>query len=272
MKQLETEYKKQIELELPDLWSRIEAGVDEYEANKALNIDKLDNNEIADGTATVIDKKEADVNKKQKRKANIYVFGKYLAAAAVLFIVLNVFSMFGNRKEATNTAGAMYFNSTNDEAPAMEESTACAEDAEVVYEEADATSEEAVAVPGTTRDEAVKTPAKDMANGETDSKESVCEELDEAVELTDDIYNMEYLSTIIDIWNCNQEEALTIMQTLEEENIPSIVAYEPAEGDAATEAEGISAYKIICDNGDEYYVFVNEMHGYEVINIKIINK
>ena len=40
MKELEIEYKKQIELELPDLWSRIESGVDAYEASKNNDINK----------------------------------------------------------------------------------------------------------------------------------------------------------------------------------------------------------------------------------------
>ena len=34
MKQLEIEYKNAISLEVPDLWNRIEAGIDEYEATK----------------------------------------------------------------------------------------------------------------------------------------------------------------------------------------------------------------------------------------------
>ena len=34
MKQLDIEYKNAISLELPDLWSRIEAGIDEFEAAK----------------------------------------------------------------------------------------------------------------------------------------------------------------------------------------------------------------------------------------------
>ena len=37
MKNLEIEYNNMINAELPDLWSRIEAGVDAYEAEKIKN-------------------------------------------------------------------------------------------------------------------------------------------------------------------------------------------------------------------------------------------
>ena len=67
MKELEIEYTKQISLETPDLWSRIEAGIDEYEVKRKQNEvvsetevkeEKTDTEEVAKEEAKVEDKKE----------------------------------------------------------------------------------------------------------------------------------------------------------------------------------------------------------------------
>ena len=81
MKNLEKEYKEQISLETPDLWSRIEAGVDAYEASK---------------TAATPVTAETPAAPAEARKDNIVKFnskkffdilGK-ISVAAILFLVV----------------------------------------------------------------------------------------------------------------------------------------------------------------------------------------
>ena len=139
MKELEIEYKKQIELELPDLWSRIESGVDAYEA--------LKNNDINKETTKVVEfanidsKKEILVETKQEEATNkiveldggsttkksnkrvIATVMKIVAAAASLFLVVNAIALFGGVK-------------SNNSAPAAAESFAPMADAAATADEA----------------------------------------------------------------------------------------------------------------------------------------
>ena len=125
MKSLETEYRDAISLELPDLWSRIEAGVDEYEANK--KNEKITYINKKEETET---EKEADpVIKKIHRKNTISNISRFVAAAACLILAIGAFRMIGGSK-SSNSATAM-----SDAAVAYEASDAAAS--------CDAASEEA---------------------------------------------------------------------------------------------------------------------------------
>ncbi|MBO4847505.1 MAG: hypothetical protein J5525_14550 [Lachnospiraceae bacterium] len=177
MKSLETEYRDAISLELPDLWSRIEAGVDEYEANK--KNEKITYINKKEETET---EKEADpVIKKIHRKNTISNISRFVAAAACLILAIGAFRMIGGSK-SSNSATAM-----SDAAVAYEASDAAAScdaaseeasyekaeeavaqyssDESAVFDEAPAAAVEAEAEEGTNAD-----ANKNTLSAETDEK------------------------------------------------------------------------------------------------------
>lgn len=237
MNKFETEYKNQIAIELPDLWDRIEAGVDAYEAAK---------NE----TVTV----KADENIESKitaisRKRTFVTVAKILGAAACLFIVINVFRIVGNNKNMeTSDAGAMYFNSTDsaattDEAPMYEEA-AC----EAVEEEYDDYNTDAF----TSSIKGDASATNDAVAGSAVASDDVCEEATEcepesaivdydvdsvlangivlyaAGQWTVDVENMrgdyEYddLAIISDLFECDNSNAASIQSIFRKGNIAGV--------------------------------------------------
>jgi|GEM_PF-4811957 len=143
MKNLENEYKKITENDVPDLWSRIEAGIDELE--KDIPSDKKD---ITD---TKIVKFEA--NKKSIKK---YI--PIIATAAVLMLSVGVY-MIGNTKHYDSNMTAMsdssYEAAATCEESAMEEPEMYADmemeeseaSSDVSWEEVQDTSEAVVEEP-----------------------------------------------------------------------------------------------------------------------------
>lgn len=174
MKNLEIEYKNQIELEIPDLWSRIEAGVDAYEASKLTKTtvakanDNINNVKSSANNVTSINSKinnsvtendatgKVDVNDNVvsiKKKKNIARFVPYISAAACLLLVIGVLRMTSGLKTAM--APAM------DSAP-MADAAACESATDSYTAESPAMAEEA------TYDES---PAMEEATGDTSSIE-----------------------------------------------------------------------------------------------------
>lgn len=124
MKQLEIEYKNAISLEVPDLWNRIEAGIDEYEATK-----KTDNiSYIKEET-----KNEEKTNRVSSKKVIAYI-GRISAAAVCLILAIGAFNLMRGSKntaematsDATATAD-FAASEASDEAPAVAEYAAEAE-------------------------------------------------------------------------------------------------------------------------------------------------
>lgn len=159
MKQLDIEYKNQISQELPDLWSRIEAGVDAYEASKINNASKEDAPDkcvaadvVQSQTASASNESNV-INISAVRKRRFAIAGRIVAAAACLFVVVGVVRMFGGRKNYTTDAGASYeasdapsaaYEDYSDDAAACEEAVYETEpviEAEPAYEETDSMTE-----------------------------------------------------------------------------------------------------------------------------------
>ena len=93
MKNLEKEYKEAISHDTPDLWSRIEAGVDAYEASKK---------EVVSETPS---EKPKDNIVKFDSKRFINIIGKISVAAVLFLVVAATFNLTRNtRKEAANFA------------------------------------------------------------------------------------------------------------------------------------------------------------------------
>lgn len=119
MKQLDIEYKNQISMEIPDLWSRIEAGVDAYEAEKIKN---------TSSTEDVSEYKESNIVKFSKKATRFAtVGGGMIAAAACIFIVVKVVIGLKGAGDYSD-APSMNFATASDTC----ESAAC-EDAEAYY-------------------------------------------------------------------------------------------------------------------------------------------
>ena len=87
MKNLENEYRQQIANEVPDLWSRIEAGINAVDANREKN-----NNVVSIEQA------------KPKKKVNIFKYSAIIGAAACALIV--VVAMVNNGKNMYDAAPA----------------------------------------------------------------------------------------------------------------------------------------------------------------------
>lgn len=109
MKNLETEYKDQVSAEVPDLWGRIEAGIDEIEAKK----DASKEAPTTEANATTITgasiEKKDNITYFNKNKGTI---AKILAAVACLLIAViairgGVLSNFVNMSKSAQSEVAM---------------------------------------------------------------------------------------------------------------------------------------------------------------------
>lgn len=86
MKNLEIEYKKEIASEVPDLWARIEAGINSLPAQNmnSVEVNNINNNVVSFNTYN-------DINaKKNKKRRNIAVISSVLGAVACLVVAVTV--------------------------------------------------------------------------------------------------------------------------------------------------------------------------------------
>ena len=83
MKNLEKEYKEQISHEAPDLWSRIEAGIDAYEAGKSTQ-------DIVNATAPVTETSTDNITPIRKKNVIAIITRITAVAACVLILAATV--------------------------------------------------------------------------------------------------------------------------------------------------------------------------------------
>lgn len=138
MKELEKEYQNAIRLEVPDLWSRIEAGVDACEEEKKAEAEKA-------VIAKMEPKKTEETKKAGKKLAYLYRFGGVAAAMFFLFLVVRTVNL--NRwSSSTATSDTAYEASESmsevTQEAASEEAMAEEEAGEATMETAEASSEE----------------------------------------------------------------------------------------------------------------------------------
>ncbi len=191
MKQLETEYKNAISSELPDLWSRIEAGVDEYEASKKANDQAININDY----------------RKNNNKAIIYIKRFSVAAASILVlaVVIKAFSL-GGAKSASPTAmsdaaapAAAYEEAAGDNAEYAAEAAAEAEATES-YEEADyEAAAEATAEMEESADESASFKASEAA------AEEVNDHMKDAATLAPSLN--EVTDSLVGVWDIDEATA-----------------------------------------------------------------
>ena len=195
MKNLETEYKNQISHEAPDLWDRIEVGIDKIEAEKAAtqatatqipvqaapqtNIQQFPTQQYAENTVNVV---SIDNAKRLKTRKIFYTIGRVTTVALALVVVAVSIGIVrgklgGDRSTAprpqSNAAAATKSESNDAASPAMEaEATAdsaatyspaaeAADASEYVNEASEATSPAAEDVRGDEADDALKAPDSD---------------------------------------------------------------------------------------------------------------
>lgn len=144
MKAIETEYKNQISLEIPDLWSRIEAGVDQYEMSKesTKSSEVISEAKVIASQENAADEKIVNINRSKKI---IPILGRIAVAAACIALASTVVMNFGNRKDESASST---MNFAADSAPAaetdmaettqMEAEEACEEAAEAMMDESNA--------------------------------------------------------------------------------------------------------------------------------------
>lgn len=113
-KNLEEEYLREIQSDVPDLWSRINAGIDKLEESK----EKEEPSRVTPINAEV--KPEADNVKKRGKKRGMIALVSVLSAAAILFIVfvpvalLGIAVIFGNNAKFGNGSAEMSTAETTD--------------------------------------------------------------------------------------------------------------------------------------------------------------
>ena len=115
-KNLEEEYLREIQSDVPDLWGRINAGIDKLEESK----EKEESSRVTPINAEV--KPEADNVKKRGKKRGMIALVSVLSAAAILFIVfvpvalLGIAVIFGNNAKFGNGSAEMSMAETSDSA------------------------------------------------------------------------------------------------------------------------------------------------------------
>ena len=237
MKQLEIEYKNAISLEVPDLWNRIEAGIDEYEATK-----KTDNiSYIKEET-----KKEEKTNRVNSKKVIAYI-GRISAAAVCLILAIGAFNLMRGSKNtaemATSDAPAtadFAASEASDEAPAVEEYAAEAEAEEYsdTYEMDEATA------PSEASESAIQN-AEGSSGKDTLSYKNGLRSESEA--LTNEIDNQNAVESLMSAIECDKDQALKMLLSLTIAGIdePSDFAL------AAEEIEDVDEVKLLAGYGDD---------------------
>ncbi len=247
MKSLETEYRDAISLELPDLWSRIEAGVDEYEANKK-------NEKIA-----YIDKKEETesdedlVIKKIKRRKTIALISRYAAAAACLILAVGVFRMIGGSKDSASTAPMA------DTATAYEASDSVAYEAasdEASYTKAEESNEAAAIQENAEFDEAPAAAVEEYEGVDSDSATLSAETDDNKYAKAREgvVADDQMISVISEALECDASDATKIALQLSIAGIKN-----PVEFEAVDNAEELTLnHAVKTDENVLIYSFTDE--------------
>ena len=244
MKELEIEYKKAIELEMPDLWSRIESGIDEYEATVNTEKAEAQDEKIITGTVTEIDEKKRDT-----RKIVAYT-GRFVAAAACLLLAIGVVNIMRGADKATTAESATEAIAYSNDSASTDSSAYEASD-----EANDSFSQEMTAAP---EDEYIEYEAAEAEEAASESEEYAKNDMqgvaapgvtgeenrDYSLEADIDNYNNRHLAEII---GCSYEEALRISLKLGSLDILGASAYTIIEDDNVYEVKK----QLYAENPDE---------------------
>jgi hypothetical protein len=260
MKQLEIEYKNAISLEVPDLWNRIEAGIDEYEATK-----KTDNiSYIKEETA-----KEKKTNKINTKKVIAYI-GRFSAAAVCLILAMGAFRLIGGSNKAASEAPAMADSAASeasyDAAPAVAEYADSEMEAEESFDSSYSMSEAAAEATAEESDDHSREGQKKATSykGETNSLQA------DSVAVF--VVPVESLKAALD---CDEDEAKKIIMLLPANGIKGAYDFKLAEDDepdseAVKEIEGIGDDTIrisFVDEEDSRYLMYCNRNTDETITV-----
>ena len=202
MKAIETEYKKQISQDIPDLWARIEAGVDEYEKTKVTE-EKVVN---------------IDINKNRNKNSNktIILMGKILGAVASIAIVATVVLNFGTRTKSETAAIAPSMSTQNFVAASDSVAESCADEAEDYWDSVEETAGDSME---SSESEAVAKTPTDINGIRGNSAVETSKESAEAVEETEEDATLaedRLISNILETVDCSEDSAINIAVVIEE--------------------------------------------------------
>ena len=297
MKQLDIEYKNAISLELPDLWSRIEAGIDEFEATKKNGNNtenKFDQPEIRVTADQVITNEPVNINERRKNSARTLRYIKRISAAAasilVLVVVIKALGLRGSQSSTAPMSDAADYAAP--ESAASEAASEATSD-EAAYEEFEAAEE---ASDSESYDESAYEAAEEPAaaaesfNAASEGATSKADDLSKEDRGADNKAKLQYSSnaeismdSLDKAIGCDKAAVLSIEEKLTELNITKPVYYTMLDDpDGITDYEHFRADEVkgselviilFKDAASEtdYLMFVQKISEKEVNLLEIVN-
>lgn len=297
MKQLDIEYKNAISLELPDLWSRIEAGIDEFEAAKnedGTEISKDGQPEMSVTADRAIKNEPVNINERRNNSARTLRYIKRISAAAasilVLVVVIKALGLRGSQSSTAPMSDAADYAAP--ESAASEAASETASD-EAAYEEFEAAEE---ASDSESYDESAYEAAEEPAaaaesfNAASEGATSKADDLSKEDRGADNKAKLQYSSnaeismdSLDKAIGCDKAAVLSIEEKLTELNITKPVYYTMLDDpDGITDYEHFRADEVkgselviilFKDAASEtdYLMFVQKISEKEVNLLEIVN-
>ena len=297
MKQLDIEYKNAISLELPDLWSRIEAGIDEFEAAKnedGTEISKDGQPEMSVTADCAIKNEPVNINERRNNSARILRYIKRISAAAasilVLVVVIKALGLRGSQSSTAPMSDAADYAAP--ESAASEAASEATSD-EAAYEEFEAAEE---ASDSESYDESAYEAAEEPAaaaesfNAASEGATSKADDLSKEDRGADNKAKLQYSSnaeismdSLDKAIGCDKAAVLSIEEKLTELNITKPVYYTMLDDpDGITDYEHFRADEVkggelviilFKDAASEtdYLMFVQKISEKEVNLLEIVN-
>lgn len=272
MKNLEKEYKEAIKNETPDLWSRIEAGIDAYESSQKETAPETVETPVTEPVKTGLDNV---VNFKFKKAINI--IGKISVAAVLVTAVAVTINVTGTGRDYSAS-------------PAAEATMAdsAAEEASHSYSPSEEATEPVNQMPPTAEAEASESPAKNEGTSKEESPSLIIDspskhgedithyDATPSFEADDDAVTVKSLVKTFDIGNLDAVRFFSGLNNLGLTDLRSLTVIESEETDSSvygfeTDAETFCVASFTAgSNRDKYLLFytVDTDSGIKLLAVK----
>lgn len=268
MKAIENEYRKQISQDIPDLWARIEAGVDEYEKTKASETE-MTVVKTSVGNR-VSDDKVVNINSKR----TITTIGKILGAVACIALAATVVFNFGSRTKS-ETASTMADSAMSETVTYEAAADSCETEAPVMAETAEEANPATNSINSFNADKEQSIKGSSVRESDAVSSEAV---MDDA-EANDVILHPEAVDklTVMKVMNCDEstvEKVFEILAKCDVYELDDIQKMELTPLDSSlpiditywNEQTELYFMQILnSDNEAHYYIMYAEMVGEELL-------
>lgn len=253
MKNLEKEYKEAISHETPDLWSRIEAGVDAYEASKKETAPETVETPSETGRDNV-------VNFKFKKAINI--IGKISVAAVLVAAVAVTINLTGTGRDfsAEPAAEAAMTDSTAEESThTYSPSEEATKPIDLLPPVAEAESSESPIMNGDTAKE--ESPALDIGSPSKRGEDAAQSDASPSFEADDEAVTVKSLVNTFDIGNLDAIRFLSELNNLGLTDLRGLTVIKSDETDSSvygfeTDGEPFSVASFFAgSNSDRYLLF-----------------